>query len=185
MNGLELHSLSHIFWSGRTTGDELHGIKISHLHLLSLYAHVGHAVRTNAATKKEIRLDTSPAHENGALAMLARRNARRRRVTTMETQIAAPHAVVDCRLAHSNREAQAPPPQTANINARTTSCLRLMSYDHLFASEQTPSLHLKIDNEGALGNVPSTPTKKTSTNLVFARNMPTKRGRWGRERERE
>ena len=60
-----------------------------------------------------------------------------------------------------------------------------MSYDHLFASEPTPSLHLKIDNEGALGNVPSTPTKKTSTNIVFARNMPTKRGRWGRERERE
>ena len=61
----------------------------------------------------------------------------------------------------------------------------IVGYDHLFASEQTPSLHLKIDNEGALGNVPSTPTKKTSTNLVFARTMPTKRGRWGRERERE
>ena len=61
----------------------------------------------------------------------------------------------------------------------------IVGYDHLFASEQTPSLHLKIDNEGALGNVPSTPTKKTSTNIVFARNMPTKRGRWGRERERE
>ena len=159
----------------------MHGIKFSHLHLLNLYAH---AVRTNVATKKEMRFDMPPAHENGALAVLAPRNARRRRVTTMETQIAAPHAVVDCRLAHSNREAH-PPPQTANINAKTTSCLRLMSYDHLFAYEQTPSLHLKIDNEGALGNVPSTPTKKTSTNIVFARIMPTKRGRWGRERERE
>ena len=92
-------------------------------------------------------------------------------------------------LAHTGFGAKPP------TNARTTSRLRLMqastswtsavSYDHLFASEQTPSLHLKIDNEGALGNVPSTPTKKTSTNLVFARNMPTKRGRWGRERERE
>ena len=61
----------------------------------------------------------------------------------------------------------------------------MVGYDHLFAFEQTPSLHLKIGNEGALGNVPSTPTKKTSTNLVFARTMPTKRGRWGRERERE
>ena len=110
MNSLELRSLNHIFWSGRTTGDELHGIKFSHLHLLNLYAHVGHVVRTNVATKKEMRFDMPPAHENGALAVLARRNARRRRVTTMETQIAAPHAVVDCRLAHSNREAQAPSP---------------------------------------------------------------------------
>ena len=53
MNGLELHSLSHIFWSGRTTGDELHGIKSSPLHLLNLYAHVGNVVRTNVATKRD------------------------------------------------------------------------------------------------------------------------------------
>ena len=96
---------------------------------------------------------------------------------------------------HTRTAKRKRPPQTANINAKTTSCLRFMqastlwtstvSYDHLFASEQAPSLHLKIDNEGALGNIPSTPTKKTSTNLVFARTMPTKRGRWGRERERE
>ena len=110
MSGLELRSLNHIFCSGRTTGNELHGIKFFHLHLLNLYAHVGHSVKTNVATKKEMRFDMSPAHENGALAVLAPRNARRRRFTTMETQTAAPHAVVDCRLAHSNREAQAPTP---------------------------------------------------------------------------
>ena len=73
MNGLELRSLNHIFWSGRTTGDELHGIKFSHLHLLNLYAH---AVRTNVATKKEMRFDMPPAHENGALAVLARRGSK-------------------------------------------------------------------------------------------------------------
>ena len=52
-SGLELHSLSRIVWSGRTTGDELHGIKSSPLHLLNLYAHVGNVVRKNSATKRD------------------------------------------------------------------------------------------------------------------------------------
>ena len=53
MKSLELRSLNHIFWSGRTTGYELHGIKLSHLHLLNLYAHVGNAVKTNVATQRD------------------------------------------------------------------------------------------------------------------------------------
>ena len=50
---LELYSLGHIFWYGGTTGDELHGIKSSPLHLLNLYAHVGNVVRKNSATKRD------------------------------------------------------------------------------------------------------------------------------------
>ena len=43
--------------------------------------------------------------------------------------------------------------QAANIKAKTASCLCLMqsavSYEHSFPSEQTPSLHLKIDSASA------------------------------------
>ena len=59
-----------------------------------------------------------------------------------------------------------------------------VSYDHLFASEQTPSLHLKIDNEGALGNVPSTPTKKREMGKRARKREREREGERERGRER-